>query len=106
MTLDTIIADIEVVLRATETGDEVCADTLQRILTLAKQLRDGGERYQHYKGGYYIKLGNAEMESTGEQVVYYRGENALTVWVRPLSEWLEKFTYTPLPQPPKHKGDL
>ena len=45
--------------------------------------------YQHYKGGTYSKLMEAEMEATLEPVVIYRGQDSRT-WVRPKSEFYEK----------------
>lgn len=50
-------------------------------------------RYRHYKGRDYIVLGVAKHSETEEEVVVYRtdyGDRSL--WVRPLSMFLESVT--------------
>jgi hypothetical protein len=52
-----------------------------------------GQLWRHYKGGLYRVLHAALRESDlAEAVVYVaaRGDLLPTVWVRPLSEWLEE----------------
>lgn len=48
--------------------------------------------YRHHKGGLYQVINNALMEGTKEPVVVYKDHPGGYVWVRPLSEWWEKFT--------------
>jgi hypothetical protein len=47
-------------------------------------------RYRHYKGNFYDVIGIAHHSESGEQLVVYRtlyGEGSL--WVRPLSMFME-----------------
>ncbi|NHN84717.1 DUF1653 domain-containing protein [Acetobacter musti] len=46
--------------------------------------------YRHYKGGLYTVLATARHSETEEWFVVYRSESMGTLWVRPLSMWLEK----------------
>lgn len=45
--------------------------------------------YRHYKGGLYTVLHTARHSETEEWLVVYRSEAQGTLWVRPLSMWLE-----------------
>lgn len=45
--------------------------------------------YRHYKGGLYTVLHLARHSETEEWLVVYRSETHQTLWVRPLSMWLE-----------------
>lgn len=49
-----------------------------------------GREYRHYKGGVYVCLGRALLESTGEVMVIYEGLDK-AIWVRPEAEFLAKF---------------
>jgi len=54
-----------------------------------QQLRPG--RYRHYKGNYYEVIGIARHSETEEEMVVYRklyGDHSL--WVRPLTMFLEQ----------------
>jgi hypothetical protein len=51
-------------------------------------------QYRHFKGGMYTVVGIATHSETGEQLVVYRalhGEG--TLWVRPLSMFVENVTH-------------
>jgi hypothetical protein len=52
-----------------------------------------GAMYRHYKGGLYQVLMVVRREGSAEQMVVYRPEDGSMPWVRPLSEFAEKFTY-------------
>jgi hypothetical protein len=58
-------------------------------------LRDADHHgtYRHYKGGLYDVLAYPEREADGVPMVVYRSHDTMRVWVRPLAEWREKFTY-------------
>ncbi|NHN88148.1 DUF1653 domain-containing protein [Acetobacter conturbans] len=45
--------------------------------------------YRHYKGGLYTVLHTARHSETEEWLVVYRSEAHGTLWVRPLSMWVE-----------------
>lgn len=45
--------------------------------------------YRHFRGGYYIVLSEACVESTGEPVVIYQSLQDGRVWTRPVAEFLE-----------------
>ena len=45
--------------------------------------------YRHFKGGYYVVLSFATIESTGEEVVVYQSLQDGRMWVRPLSVFRE-----------------
>lgn len=45
--------------------------------------------YRHFKGGYYVVLSLASIESTGEEVVVYQSLQDGRMWVRPLSVFRE-----------------
>lgn len=45
--------------------------------------------YRHFKGGYYVVLSLATIESTGEEVVVYQSLQDGRMWVRPLSVFRE-----------------
>ncbi|MEY4684598.1 MAG: hypothetical protein RLZ25_1057 [Pseudomonadota bacterium] len=48
--------------------------------------------YRHHSGKVYKVLEIAKMEATGEVVVVYRERFSMgNVWVRPASEWWDKF---------------
>lgn len=50
------------------------------------------QRYTHYKkGGLYVILCYAIRESDFVSMVVYKSVETLKVWVRPESEFLEKF---------------
>lgn len=56
-----------------------------------------GIQYQHYKGGVYKVLMQAINEETSENMVIYSSLDDNTKWVRPISEFKEKFKpYLPL----------
>ncbi len=46
--------------------------------------------WRHYKGGLYHVLIVAVRESNGEPEVVYQGKDSGHVWIRPVSDWLEK----------------
>lgn len=46
--------------------------------------------YRHYKGNEYVVLGIGLHTETGETLVIYRREHDDTIWVRPMSMFLEK----------------
>lgn len=45
--------------------------------------------YRHFKGGYYVVLTLASVESTGEEVVIYKSLQDGRVWERPVSSFRE-----------------
>jgi hypothetical protein len=48
--------------------------------------------YRHHSGKVYQVLEIAKMEATGEAVIVYRERGSIhRVWVRPASEWWDKF---------------
>jgi len=48
--------------------------------------------YRHHSGKVYQVLEVAKMEATGEVVIVYRERGSIdNVWVRPASEWWDKF---------------
>jgi len=48
--------------------------------------------YRHHSGKVYQILEIAKMEATGEVVIVYRERGSIdNVWVRPASEWWDKF---------------
>jgi hypothetical protein len=47
--------------------------------------------YRHYKGGIYTLLHIAQSESDGSEQAIYRGADG-KIWVRPMCEFLEKFS--------------
>jgi hypothetical protein len=48
--------------------------------------------YRHHSGKVYKVLEIAKMEATGEVVVVYQERFSMgNVWVRPASEWWDKF---------------
>jgi len=48
--------------------------------------------YRHHSGKIYQVLEIAKMEATGEVVIVYRERGSIDkVWVRPASEWWDKF---------------
>jgi hypothetical protein len=49
--------------------------------------------YRHYKGQDYLVLSLALRESDREEMVVYSGQGKEQIWVRPVSEFQEKFTY-------------
>jgi len=49
------------------------------------------QQYKHYKGGVYDHICEGLLEATLEPHMVYRGEDA-RIWVRPKSEFLEKFS--------------
>lgn len=56
-----------------------------------------GMQYQHYKGGVYKVLMQATNEETNENMVVYSNIDDNIKWVRPASEFEQKFTpYLPL----------
>lgn len=56
-----------------------------------------GMQYQHYKGGVYKVLIQAINEDTNENMVVYSNPNDPIKWVRPASEFEQKFApYLPL----------
>ena len=56
-------------------------------------------QYRHYKGGAYTLLHVGKMEENGQEMAVYEAVNG-EIWIRPLSEFNEKFT--PIEQePPK-----
>lgn len=46
--------------------------------------------YRHYKGGLYTVLHTARHSETEEWLVVYRSEAHGSLWVRPLSMWIEQ----------------
>ena len=44
-------------------------------------------KYRHYKGGEYIVLGTARLESTLERMVLYRKIDSVGLWIRPEKEF-------------------
>ncbi len=52
-----------------------------------------GAVYRHHKGGLYRVLMNVLRESDGEHMVVYQPQDETIPWVRPLSEFGEKFSY-------------
>jgi hypothetical protein len=62
------------------------ADTKTHILPQPDAL------YRHHSGKVYQVLEIAKMEATGEVVIVYRERGSIhRVWVRPASEWWDKF---------------
>ena len=52
---------------------------------------ESGKVYRHYKGNEYVVLCTAINSETLEQMVVYRAlYDKMTVWVRPLSMFVEK----------------
>ena len=54
------------------------------------QCPPSGTRFRHYKGGEYVVVGAAILESTLAPAVLYRpaeGSGSEFCWVRPLSNW-------------------
>lgn len=55
-------------------------------------------KYRHYKGGKYEVLMTGKLENSHEEMVIYKSLSdsgeflAGTIWIRPLSEFKEKFT--------------
>lgn len=48
--------------------------------------------WEHRSGNYYRVLHNGYLEATNTPVVIYRSiSNFSDIWVRPLSEWHERF---------------
>lgn len=50
------------------------------------------ERYRHHKGGTYVKICEAKMESDQTLVVIYRSEQDDQIWARPAAEFADRFT--------------
>ena len=48
--------------------------------------------YRHYKGGQYKLLHIGKLESNGQEMAVYEAYNG-EVWIRPLTEFIEKFTF-------------
>ena len=48
--------------------------------------------YRHYKGGLYQLLLTGKLESNGQEMAVYVAFNG-EVWIRPLTEFIEKFTF-------------
>jgi|SRR5690606_24750597 len=56
------------------------------------------DRYRHKKsGGIYEVVAFAERESDQMPLVVYRSLDTLRTWVRPMTEWREKFEYLAAP---------
>lgn len=53
-----------------------------------------GAHYTHYKGGIYQVICIAKIESTSEDVVVYFSTNNYQHYVRPVTEFMEKFKLT------------
>lgn len=51
--------------------------------------------YRHVKGGYYEFLYAARIETTLQRVVVYRSCKDDSIWVRPESEFYDKFKPVP-----------
>ena len=49
------------------------------------------QTFRHHKGGIYTLLHIAQSERDGSEQAVYRGEDG-KIWVRPMSEFLEKFS--------------
>lgn len=45
--------------------------------------------FEHYKGGVYVKLGNATHTETGEKLVVYKDSDG-KIWTRPYSMFYDK----------------
>lgn len=52
-----------------------------------------GAVYKHYKGGLYQVLMVVRREGDKEQMVVYQPSDGTIPWVRPLTEFAEKFSY-------------
>lgn len=52
-----------------------------------------GAVYQHYKGDLYRVLMVVRREGSAEQMVVYQPQDGTIPWVRPLTEFAEKFSY-------------
>lgn len=52
--------------------------------------------HQHKKGGYYLELCRATLESDLTPVVVYKAMKDGTVWVRPASEFDDPARFKPL----------
>jgi len=46
-------------------------------------------KYLHYKGNYYVVIDIATHSETDEQLVVYRREDDMRLWVRPLTMFVE-----------------
>jgi hypothetical protein len=60
--------------------------TTDELLDLMARFPSEGV-YRHYKGGLYVVVGRAVLESTLEPLVVYQGFGSAVTFARPLSEW-------------------
>lgn len=72
-------------------GKALCVPT--GILSKKKFTFDNDELVRHVKTGSYYKIVevNAKKEDDGSHVVVYRGQADGQIWVRPYSEFEQKF---------------
>lgn len=52
-----------------------------------------GVRYKHFKGGFYVGICEAKMESTGESMIVYQCEKTKEIWMRPVKEFYDAVKY-------------
>lgn len=68
------------------------SDAIDKALQVVQSLSNDfhpGDYWTHYKGGVYKIVALAVNENTAEPVVVYQSCKRGTIWVRPLSNWLE-----------------
>lgn len=58
-----------------------------------------GSLWRHYKGGRYMVMANAILESTQEPAVVYRKIDTAVSFTRPLAEWQENVDNNGFTQP-------
>ena len=61
-------------------------------------------QYRHHKGGAYTLLHVGKMEENGQEMAVYEAFNG-EIWIRPLAEFVEKFTLIKQEQKPVGMGD-
>ncbi len=50
-----------------------------------------GNKYKHYKGGYYTIICKCMLESDLTEMVVYKCDKSNNIYTRPLEEFKEKF---------------
>lgn len=64
----------------------------EKLKVPLRQLESPTDLYRHRKGGLYKLVTRARMKATGTEVVVYRSVETGETWVRPATEFDERFS--------------